>query len=434
MAHLGVLCYQGAGHLNPLIALSRELVSRGHNVTFFLPAEVESRIRQHGLGFFPIDVSGIDPKRRRAGSVTESTSGWHEDILAKIRRFDQEIGAYIREYVAAITTARVDALLMGEITLAGPTVAEMLQIPYFVVSTSIPHNFGWTAPRALLPRRTWYEEFEARMFEVTVFSVKDPVLQILDRYRRDAGLGSLKDIGATFPELAHITQWPRCLDEERAELPDRFFYTGPFVDASARPPVDFPWHQLTGQPLIYVSLGTTRKADPEIYQRIASACSGLDLQLVITLGGRRNLEEFANLCGNTIVVSNAPQLELLKRADLVITHAGPNTAIETLLSGLPMLALPLALDQPAVAARLKSLGVAEALPPQHCSEDEIRAAVHRLLTQDRFRDAARTIQAQLQSLRGIEQAGCIVEEALANHRQVMSFAGQGMTAARQVGD
>lgn len=430
MAHVGVLCYQGAGHLNPLITLSLELVSRGHDVTFFLPAEVERRIRQQGLGFCPIDMSGIEPKSHRAASAARSTSGWREDMLAQIRRFDQKIGVYIREYLAAISAAGVDALLMGEITLAGPTVAEILQIPYFVVSTSIPHNFGWAVPKALLPRRTWQEELEARIFEATVFSMSGPVLQILERYRREAGLGSLIDIAVTFPELAHITQWPKCLDTERRELPERFFYTGPFVNTTGRSPVDFPWDKLNGQPLVYASLGTTRKAEPEIYGRIAAACAGLDLQLVITLGGRRNLETFANLPGDPIVVANAPQLDLLKRADLVITHAGPNTVLETLLSGLPMLALPLVLDQPAVAARLQALGVAEVLSAR-CSEDEIRAAVLRLTTDSRYRDLARAMQAQLRSLNGTEQAASIVEKALADHRQIMPLPGEEMTAALQ---
>jgi hypothetical protein len=36
MSHFGVLSYKGAGHLNPLIALSRQLIDRGHRVTLLL--------------------------------------------------------------------------------------------------------------------------------------------------------------------------------------------------------------------------------------------------------------------------------------------------------------------------------------------------------------------------------------------------------------
>lgn len=416
MPHLGVLCYQGAGHLNPLIAVSRELISRGHQVTFFLPRDFESQILQQGLGFFPIEATVAEPTRRDNISDRHVKPGWIEDTRAKLSRLDAEIDVYMREYLAAIRAVGVDALLMGEITFAGPTVAEVLHTPYFVVSTSIPHNFGWDAPLALLPHRTWQERLQARILEVSIFSMQGPVRRILDRHRHRAELGPVADIGATFPELAHITQWPRCLDIPRREVPDRFFYTGPFVDAGARPSVEFPWHKLNGQPLVYASLGTTRKADPQIYHRIASACVGLDLQLVVTLGGRRNLESLGELPGNPVVVENAPQLDLLRRADLVITHAGPNTVLETLLSGKPMLALPVALDQPAVAAHLERLGVAEVLTPQQRSADEIRESLLKLRAENRYREAAWAIQTQLQSLHGTAQAACIVEEALAQHR------------------
>lgn len=416
-----MLCYHGAGHLNPLIALSQELTARGHRVTFFLPREFESRIREQGLGFVPIEDSLAEPTGGETLPAPNPDLGWIEDTRARLKCLDREIGVYLREYLAAIRVAGVDALLMGEITLAGPTVAEMLGIPYCVVSTSIPHNFGWSAPQALLPQRVWQAELQTRILQVSIFRMKGPVRRILDRYRAEAGLGPSANIGTTFPELAHITQWPRCLDIPRQQLPDRFFYTGPFVDSSARSKVEFPWHKLNGQPLVYASMGTTRKADPEIYHRIASACAGLNLQLVLTLGGRRNLESFANLPGSPLVVENAPQLDLLERADLVITHAGPNTVLETLLAGKPMLAMPVALDQPAVAATLERVGVAKVLSPEHRSANEIRDALVKLRTESRYREAAQEFQVQLQSLRGTAQAASIVEEALVNYAPVLAL-------------
>jgi zeaxanthin glucosyltransferase len=54
MSHFGVLSYKGTGHLNPLIALSRQLIDRGHRVTFFQKPEVDAQVRQHGLEFVPI--------------------------------------------------------------------------------------------------------------------------------------------------------------------------------------------------------------------------------------------------------------------------------------------------------------------------------------------------------------------------------------------
>jgi zeaxanthin glucosyltransferase len=324
--------------------------------------------------------------------------------------------AFLREYPPAIRNAGVDTLIMGEITLSGPTLAEILRLPYFVVSTSIPHNFGWDAPRSIANPCSYLDRLQKEILEVSVLRMRGPVRRSLDRYRRKLGLGSIRNIGKTFPELAHITQWPQCLDITRSELPPNFFYTGPFVDETGRAFVEFPWSRLDGRPLVYASLGTTRKSGSAIFCRIAEACGGLDLQLVISLGGRRDPAMFSDLPGKPLVVENAPQLELLKRAQIVISHAGPNTVLETLMQGKPLLALPMTLDQPAVAARLAALGVAEVLPTENRSTEQLRTALLKVHNDPSYRNAAQKLQSQMQSLHGLERASGIIEEALSKHR------------------
>ena len=134
-------------------------------------------------------------------------------------------------------------------------------------------------------------------------------------------------------------------------------------------------------------------------------------QLVISLGGRFDPEIFADLPGNP-VTRYAPQLELLKLAKVVITHGGPNTVFESLMEGKPMVAIPLAHDQPAVSARLARLKIAEVLPVMRLSAKRIRTAVKRVLDSPKYRDAAVKMQAKLQSLQGLERAVELIEGAL----------------------
>src|SRR5258708_13835488 len=54
MSHLGFLSFPGTGHLNPLAALGRRLQRRGHQVTVFQIADLESTIRGAGLDFIQI--------------------------------------------------------------------------------------------------------------------------------------------------------------------------------------------------------------------------------------------------------------------------------------------------------------------------------------------------------------------------------------------
>ena len=413
MSHFGVLSYKGTGHLNPLIALSRQLVARGHRVTLFQNPELEQRAREYGLEFFPVDIPSFSVSQSRTVKIGRKATTSIGEIRERLNRTTTEIEAFLREYPIAIRAAGVDALIMGEISLAGPTVAEILRLPYFIVSISIPHNFGWAVSRSIAPSRSWLERLQKELLEVSVLRMKGPIRRSLDRYRKHFGLGSIRKIGETFPELAHITQWPKCLDSPRSNLPTNFFYTGPFVDKDGRAFADFPWDRLDERPLIYTSLGTTKRGDPAIFHRIAEACSGLDLQLVISLGGRHDPAMFNHLPGNPVVVKYAPQLELLNRAEIVITHAGPNTVLEALMQGKPMLALPITLDQPAIAAHLARLGVAEVLSTENRSAQQIRAALIKMRKDSGYQDAAQNLKTAIRSLRGLDRAVDIIEEALA---------------------
>lgn len=406
MAHFGVLSYQGAGHLNPLIALSRELSARGHAVTFFLNAEAEDRIRVGELGFVPI---GTD---NRNSAKHGKPSGGIALLRYRLRRTVDEMQMFLRETPPALGRAQVDALIIDELALAGPTVAEMLRLPYCIVSTSVPHSFGWSAPRRIMPTKSTLDRIQSALLEVSILNIRGPVRRSLDHFRRSNGLGPIRDMQKTFPEFAHITQLPQCLDFPRANLPSTFCYAGPFIDEAARPAIAFPWERLDGRPLVYASLGTTRKCEPIVFRWIAEACEGLNTQLVISLGGRRDLGLFQNLPGNPLVVKEAPQLELLKRASAVITHAGPNTVFEALAQGKPMVAIPTAFDQPAIAARLAWRKAAVVLPFGKLSVKRLRAALGKILEDPAYRKAAEEIQTELLSHKSLECAANCIEAAL----------------------
>jgi MGT family glycosyltransferase len=145
---------------------------------------------------------------------------------------------------------------------------------------------------------------------------------------------------------------------------------------------------------------------------IAEACSELDVQLVISLGNRFAPEMFDDLPGRPVITKFAPQLELLMVARLAITHGGPNTAFEALAEGKPMVVIPFAYDQPAIAARLKRLHVAEVLPVMRLSALRVRAAVTKVLNDASYRNAAQKVQAVLRSTEGAELAADIIERRL----------------------
>lgn len=418
--HFGVLSFTGTGHVKPLIALSLELKRRGHRITFFEKPKIEARVREAGLEFFPIET-GVPLRGRKQGADTDA--GVFSDISKlrfNLRRVVSDVRNFLEQLPLAIRKNDVDALIVNEIALTGPTVAELLHIPYFIISTSVPHNFGWNA----YPWRSgfsfttsWIDWLERRFLQLSIFHMRGPIAHAIDDFRRRAGLPRQRNPVKTYSALAHITQMPEYLDFPRATLPDKFHYAGPFLSTTARATVDFPWESLDRRPMIYASLGTTRNVKPDLLRLIAEACSGIDAQLVISLGGRFAPESFDGLSGNPLVVKFVPQLELLKRAAVVISHGGMNTVLEALLEGKPIVAIPIAYDQPAIAARLEHKKAAIVLPIMQVTAQRIHTAVTKLLHDASYRDAARDLQIKLQALRGSDHAANVIEKALEDYSE-----------------
>jgi zeaxanthin glucosyltransferase len=415
MSHFGVLSHSGMGHLNPLIALSRQLTARGHRVTFFQKPQLRSRVCQPEIRFSSIEKSSHYSEKYRGSDRAKSSKSRFGTLRDSVRRIVGEMAKSLRETPAVITQAGIDVLIIDEIILSGPTLAQMLNIPYFVVSTSVPLNLGWSVSGRSSGHRSpasLFSWLENALLQVSALRMQGPVHWTLDSYRRKIGLGPIREIQKVFPALAQITQLPQCMDFPRLRLPRNFHYTGPFVDESARPHVQFPWRLLDGRPLVYASLGTARAIKPTIFRYIAEACNELDLQLVISLGGRSDAEVSDDLPGRPLVVKEAPQLQLLKKAEIVITHSGLNTVLEALMQGKPILAIPIAYDQPAVADRLAWLGVSEVLPLDGLAAKHIQISLEKLLDNKSYRNAAADLQSKIRNACGLTHAADLIEAAL----------------------
>ena len=307
--HFGVLPFTGTGQLNPIISLSQQLRDRGHRVTFFEKPRIEDRVLHAGLEFVPIGA-GI-PLLTPRGQSADQMGLRHELSVLRfnLKRIIRDLEIYLQGTPPELIRTGVDALLVNEIALTGPTLAQMLRLPYFIISTSVPHNFGWNVyPRfsgyKYLPG--WLSGLQSALLEVSALRVHGPIRRALDKFRRELALGPVRELPKIFPALAQISQLPRCLDFPRTTAPSNFHYTGPFVSRAPRPAVKFPWDRLDGRPMIYASLGTTRNVQPWVFRLIADACQSLDLQLVISLGGRLDPEICSDLPGSPLVVEWAP--------------------------------------------------------------------------------------------------------------------------------
>jgi MGT family glycosyltransferase len=217
---------------------------------------------------------------------------------------------------------------------------------------------------------------------------------------------------ATASKLAIIAQTPREFDFPVFPWPPQFHYAGPFHDSDGRQPVSFSWDKLTEAPLIYASLGTLLNID-WVYRTILKAVGRLeDVQLVLSVGSRVNPDHLGPLPSNAIVVPAAPQVELLKRAELCITHAGLNTALESLANGVPMIAIPIGFDQPGVASRIAYHGVGELLSLEQTTEEGLYNLLQRIRGNPAYKAKAQEFQRIIAETHGLEMAADVLEESL----------------------
>jgi zeaxanthin glucosyltransferase len=174
--------------------------------------------------------------------------------------------------------------------------------------------------------------------------------------------------------------------------------------------VDFPWERLTGEPLIYASMGTILDGRVEVLRAIVAALAKhKDLQLVLSLGNQVDPEQIGPVPNNAIIVKRAPQLELLKQTSVCITHAGLNTVLESLAQGVPQVAIPLTFDQPGVAARIadKQTGVVTSL--DKVTAEHLSTLLNEVLNNSTYRDNARQLQKAIVKANGLSVAADLVE-------------------------
>jgi zeaxanthin glucosyltransferase len=205
---------------------------------------------------------------------------------------------------------------------------------------------------------------------------------------------------------------PREFGFPHQQLPPTFHYLGPwFDDASAVIP--FPFEKLDGRPLIYASIGTLQSDSSHIFRVIAEACVGLDAQLVLSLGHPESTA-VPDFPGDPIVVNYAPQTELLRRAAVTITHCGMNTTQQSLAFGVPLVAIPLTHDQPAIAARLVRTGAGLTIPPRSLTPERLRSALRAVLQETSFLRNAQRLQQAIQASGGLKRAVEIIESIAAH--------------------
>ncbi len=411
--HFGIISPPVSGHIHPFGALGRELIARGHRVTFPHMPDLADRVQREGLEFLPMgetdhplgslpaslnqlaQLSGLAALRFTIKAISKTTEMICRDAPEVIRRSD------------------IEALLVDQTEPAGSSVADYLGIPFVTICNALVMSSDAQVPPPFTSwnysRSPWARVRNGIGYRISR-QIMRPVERVVQSYRLRWNLRKYATPEDSFSSLAQISQQPQAFDFPRRNLPHCFHYVGPLRHSHR--PVPFPWDKLDGRPLVYASLGTLQNQKEHVFRSFAEACRNLNVQLVITHGGGLPEQAASSFPGNPIVVSYAPQLEVLAKASLTLTHAGLNTVLDSLACGVPLVAIPITYEQPAIASRICWTGVGEVLALKDLSIPQLRRAIELVLQNPSYASHARRIRQAIAESGGVHAAADIIEKSL----------------------
>lgn len=350
------------GHINPTLPLVRELTKRGEEVYYFSTIEFKLKLEANGAIFMDYGEEMYQFLHNFHPHGNHPFYTLMEYILA----FDRTAISIVLKKTAGISFDYMihDAMFGGGNILAG-----QLKIPAICSCSSFVMEKP-PLPAHMLepdfhPQLSYlYGEMAAAKAEWDVNS-----LQINDLFFKKEDL--------------NIVYTSRLFQPLGESFDTSYRFVGPSV-TDREEVLDFLLHKSHNTKIIYISLGTVNNSCIDFYNKCFEAFRGQPCQVIMSVGYKTDVSCLKQIPDNFIVRSYFPQLEIIKNADIVISHGGLNSVSEALFYGVPVIAIPIANDQPAVAKRLTELGAGISLKMEEVTPKLLQASVNAVLSDHKY--------------------------------------------------
>ncbi len=372
-----ILSLPEAGHLNALYPLIAELVDRGERVIAYAVEPFRQTLTAAGAEYRSYhNPQSLIPPAHEGGlfSVMNYLATVSETVLPTL--------------LADLRADPPDYLLMDAMSHWGNLAQQILGLPAITYATT------FVTP-AHMPAEALIQMSYARLPKEMLLAGIDALHSYFERTQRlDQQYGTQSpNIVQTFSnaQALNIIFTSRAFHPEEARFDEaQYKFVGPSIGQRAETSL-FPFEQLSDAPLVFISLGTIFNERPDFYQACFTALGDLPVQVVMAVGEKIDQHALAEIPANFIVRAAAPQLEILQRAALFITHGGMNSASEGLLYGVPLLVVPQHGDQFLVASQVAAVGAGVMLPAGQASAEAIKGLSMQVLTNGQFKQQAQVI-------------------------------------------
>ena len=334
------------GNLPPLLAVASLLERRGHDVTVLASGETCHAAERLGL---PVTRYRRSPDP----DVSVAFEMQAQSVMARVAGAEVALDARDALEAQQPDLAVVDCMVPAAIAAARASGTPTVSLVHFL--------YGFARVQMLRAGGGWTTDLDSLAATHRLLGLAPPV----------DGLGAWEA-----PDLLLVTA-PRWLDVD-CDAPDNVLYAGPL--GVTLPPAG-------ARRRVLLTFSTTVMEDqPALIDRACEAVAGLDLDAVLTLGPAVDRDAL-RVPGNVEVLRSADHDRLMCDSAAVIGHGGLGTVLRALAHGVPQLLLPLGRDQESNARRVEQLDAGIRLPTD-APPERIRAALHTLLTDRRYRDAA----------------------------------------------
>jgi MGT family glycosyltransferase len=380
------------GHFNPVLPVMQELVRLGEQVICYNNEEFRSQIEKTGVEFRAYPTTILT-----ANAISEALA---DGNLSRPHLLMMQATEALAPFTLnALAREPCDLVIFDSLAIWGKIASRSLHLK---AAATISH-FVFDLPSMNLRFRQFFSQVPSLLRErrrlIKRFGKAYPLEQPLFPMR----------------DKLNIVFTARELQPKASILDDSFHFVGPSINPQIRSE-DFPFDALKQKPIIYLSLGTVH-TNTVFYRTCFKAFSEYPAQFVLAVGTSTNIAELGAIPSNFIVRTFVPQLEILQRADVFITHGGINSVHEGLYYGTPLILIPHQFEQllnaRCVTARGAGLIIDDQIQHRPVTAETLRQSLQEVVANPHYTDSAKGIQKILQETGGFQEAVHVIQTYLA---------------------
>jgi MGT family glycosyltransferase len=393
MSKVVMLGHPAPGHVNPTLPVIAELVRRGEEVSYYATEPFRAKVEAAGAAFRSYGPHDLFERNLASGGMLGGMAGLIETTEA-----------IFPELLASVRAEAPDYLLVEAHAVWGNLIAQILGVPVATICSMFAVNEDLIAPHELLghlygaaPRALAFDGLMgfSRYFEIA--------RRLRQHY--DVDVPGLVDYLGNRQAL-NIVCTSRDFQIGGERFDGSYVFTGPslssFVGSPSAADSDRQW--TTDSPLIYVSMGTMYNDEASLYRACFEAFGGRPYQVVMAVGHRIDRTVLPEPPANVLVRDYVPQMDVLRCANLFVTHGGINSAHEAMLCGVPMIVLPKAADHFVVAERVAAVGAGLVLHRGEATAARLVELTDRVLADPTYRERSAAMGHSLRAAGGAARA------------------------------